>query len=351
MKLTLQELADLTGGKIIRSGAVAEFSGMASLNEADQDEVSFLGNDKYHQDYLNTTAGAVLVPAEVSAGASPDAVVALVEVENPSLAFAQVVKHFVSIGRHFSAGIDSRAIVADGVTLDPSKVAIKAGAVIEAGAVIGEGTEVSAGAVVGANVQVGKDCLIHANVTIREQCVIGDRVILQPGCVIGSDGYGYELIDGRHEKVDQVGIVVIEDDVEIGANTTIDRARFGKTVIGEGSKIDNLVQIAHNVHVGKHCLVVAQSGMAGSSSLGNYVTLAAQAGVGGHIKVHDRAVLTAQTGALKDLKGDMVYKGMPARPLREEQKKLAHIARLPKLAQEVKNLRARLDQLESGESS
>ena len=296
-------------------------------------------------------AGAVLIPAEASVGGSPDDVVALVEVENPSLAFAQVVKHFVSIARHFSPGVDSRAIVADGVTLDPSKVVVKAGAIIEAGAVIGEGTEVCAGAVVGANVQVGKNCLIHANATIREQCVIGDRVILQPGCVIGSDGYGYELIDGKHEKVDQVGIVILEDDVEIGANTTIDRARFGKTVIGEGSKIDNLVQIAHNVHIGKHCLIVAQSGMAGSSSLGNYVTLAAQAGVGGHIKIHDRAVLTAQTGALKDLKGDMVYKGMPARPLREEQKKLAHIARLPKLAQEVKNLRARLDQLESGESS
>jgi UDP-3-O-[3-hydroxymyristoyl] glucosamine N-acyltransferase len=152
-------------------------------------------------------------------------------------------------------------------------------------------------------------------------------------------------------KVDQVGIVVLENDVEIGANTTIDRARFGKTVIGEGSKVDNLVQIAHNVRIGKHCLVVAQSGMAGSSSLGNYVTLAAQAGVGGHIKIHDRAVLTAKAAAFKDLKGDMVYKGMPARPIREEQKKLAHIARLPKLAQEVKNLRARLDQLESDGTS
>jgi UDP-3-O-[3-hydroxymyristoyl] glucosamine N-acyltransferase len=351
MKLTLQELADLTGGKIIRSGAVSEFSGMASLDEADQDEVSFLGNDKYHQDYLNTAAGAVLIPAEASAGASPDDAVALLEVGNPSLAFAQVVKHFVSIARHFSPGVDPRAIVADDVTLDPSKVAIKAGAIIEAGAVIGEGTEVCAGAVVGANVQVGKDCLIHANVTIREQCVIGDRVILQPGCVIGSDGYGYELINGRHEKVDQVGIVVIEDNVEIGANTTIDRARFGKTVIGEGSKIDNLVQIAHNVRIGKHCLIVAQSGLAGSSSLGNYVTLAGQAGVGGHIKVHDQAVLTAKTVAFKDLKGGEVYMGMPARPLREEQKKLAHIARLPKLSQEVKILRARLDQLESGEGS
>ncbi|MDG1357999.1 MAG: UDP-3-O-(3-hydroxymyristoyl)glucosamine N-acyltransferase [Akkermansiaceae bacterium] len=351
MKLTLQELADLTGGKIVRSGAISEFAGMGALDEAEQLDVSFLGNEKYHQDYLETEAGVVLIPLGIASGACPCDSVALVEVENPSLAFAQVVKHFVTTTRDFIPGVAVGAIVADDATLDISKVCIKAGAIVESGAVIGDGSEVGAGSVVGAGVQVGKDCLIHANATIREQCILGDRVILQPGCVIGSDGYGYELIDGKHVKVDQVGIVVLENDVEIGANTTIDRARFGKTVIGEGSKIDNLVQIAHNVRIGKHCLVVAQSGMAGSSTLGNYVTLAAQAGVGGHIKIHDRAVLTAQTGALKDLKGDMVYKGMPARPLREEQKKLAHIARLPKLAQEVKNLRARLDQLESGQSS
>jgi len=347
MKLTLEELTDLTGGTIIRSGLVSEYSGMGALNEAEQADVSFLGNEKYHQDYLETEAGVVLIPQGIASGASPSDSVALVEVENPSLAFAHVVKRFVSSGRDFVPGIASGAIVADDVTLNESKVSIKAGAIVESGAFIGDGTELGTGSVVGKGARVGANCLIHANATIREQCVLGDRVILQPGCVIGSDGYGYELIDGKHEKVDQVGIVVLEDDVEIGANTTIDRARFGKTVIGEGSKIDNLVQIAHNVRIGKHCLVVAQSGMAGSSSLGNYVTLAAQAGVGGHIKVHDRAVLTAQTGALKDLKGDMVYKGMPARPIREEQKKLAHIARLPKLAQEVKNLRARLDQLES----
>ena len=351
MKLTLQELADLTGGKIIRSGVVSEFGGMGALDEAEQVDVSFLGNEKYHQDYLNTEAGVVLIPGGIESGGCPSDAVALIEVANPSLAFAQVVKHFVSSSRDFCPGVASGAIVADDVTLVEDKVSIKAGAIIESGAVIGNGTEVGAGSVIGEGVQVGENCLIHANATIREKCVIGDRVILQPGCVIGSDGYGYELIDGKHEKVDQVGIVVLEDDVEVGANTTIDRARFGKTVIGEGSKIDNLVQIAHNVRIGKHCLVVAQSGMAGSSSLGNYVTLAAQAGVGGHIKIHDRAVLTAQTGALKDLKGDMVYKGMPARPLREEQKKLAHIARLPKLAQEVKNLRNRLDQLESGEAA
>ncbi|MGB2402858.1 MAG: UDP-3-O-(3-hydroxymyristoyl)glucosamine N-acyltransferase [Akkermansiaceae bacterium] len=351
MKLTLEELANITGGSIARLGAVSEFEGMGALDEADQTDVSFLGNEKYHQDYLDTKAGVVLIPHELVSGASPVGSVALIEVENPSLAFAQVVKHFVSSGRDFNPGVASGAIVANDATLDEDKVCIKAGAVVESGAVIGDGTEVGAGAVVGKGARVGENCLIHANVTIREQCIIGDRVILQPGCVIGSDGYGYELIDGRHVKVDQVGIVVIENDVEIGANTTIDRARFGKTVIGEGSKVDNLVQIAHNVRIGKHCLVVAQSGIAGSSSLGNYVTLAAQAGVGGHIKIHDRAVLTAKAAALKDLKGDMVYKGMPARPIREEQKKLALIARLPKLAQEVKNLRARLDHLESDETT
>lgn len=351
MKLTLEELADITSGKIARPGAVSEFKGMGALDEAEQADVSFLGNEKYHQDYLDTKAGVVLIPCELGSGASPRDSVALIEVENPSLAFAHVVKYFVSSGRDFNPGVASGAIVSDDAVLDEGHVSIKAGAIVESGAVIGEGTEVGAGAVVGKDVRVGKNCLIHANVTIREQCIIGDRVILQPGCVIGSDGYGYELIDGRHVKVDQVGIVVLENDVEIGANTTIDRARFGKTVIGEGSKVDNLVQIAHNVRIGKHCLVVAQSGMAGSSSLGNYVTLAAQAGVGGHIKIHDRAVLTAKAAAFKDLKGDMVYKGMPARPIREEQKKLAHIARLPKLAQEVKNLRARLDQLESGGTS
>ncbi|MGB0776104.1 MAG: UDP-3-O-(3-hydroxymyristoyl)glucosamine N-acyltransferase, partial [Akkermansiaceae bacterium] len=186
---------------------------------------------------------------------------------------------------------------------------------------------------------------LHANATVRERCLIGSRVILQPGCVVGSDGYGYELVDGKHKKIDQVGIVVIEDDVEIGANTTIDRARFGKTLIGEGTKVDNLVQIAHNVRIGKHCLIVAQCGIAGSSQVGDYVTFAGQAGTTGHVKVEDKAVLTARSVAMKDLDGGQVYMGMPARPLRQEQKKLAALARLPKLMAEVKELKKRLDDL------
>lgn len=347
MKLTLDEVASLTGGKLVRTGHSSEVSGMASLDEAGPEEVSFLGNEKYYQDYLQTGAGVVLVPMEVPDEPSPADSVALIQVGNPSLAFGLVVKHFVSQSSQFTPGVHPGAHVAEGVELDPEKVCIKAGAVVESGASIGAGTEIGPGCVVGAGVSVGEDCLFYANASVREGCIIGNRVILQPGCVIGSDGYGYELVDGRHVKVDQVGIVLIEDDVEIGANTTIDRARFGKTVIGEGTKVDNLVQIAHNVRIGKHCLVVAQSGIAGSTHLGEYVTLAAQSGTSGHIKIHDRAVLAARGAALKDLKSDTVYQGFPARPIMEDKKKMAALARLPKLMQEVKELRRRLDEKES----
>lgn len=350
MKLTIQKLVELTEGKLVHPGDVTEVQAMAALDEAGKDDVSFLGNEKYHQDFLDTKAGAVLIPEGLALGESPDNSVCLIEVQNPSMAFAQVVKHFIASGPHFSAGVDAAAVVADDVKLNAEKVSIKAGAIVESGVSIGDGSEIGPGVVLGAGVQIGKNCLLHANVTVREQCIIGDRVILQPGCVIGSDGYGYELIDGKHQKVDQVGVVVLEDDVEVGANSTIDRARFGRTVIGEGSKIDNLVQIAHNVRIGKHCLVVAQSGIAGSSSLGDYVTIAAQAGVAGHIKIHDRAILAAQSAALKDLKEGMVFKGSPARPMREEQKKLAHMSRLPKIVQELKDLCQRVDKLESDES-
>jgi UDP-3-O-[3-hydroxymyristoyl] glucosamine N-acyltransferase len=159
-----------------------------------------------------------------------------------------------------------------------------------AGAIIGDGTEVGPNAVIQEKVQIGKNCHVGANVSIRERCTLGDRVAIQPGVVIGSDGYGYEFSDGCHVKIEQVGIVEIHNDVEIGANTTIDRARFGKTVIGEGTKIDNLCQIAHNVIIGKHCLIVSQSGLAGSCRIGDYVTIAAQSGVAGHVVIGDKAV-------------------------------------------------------------
>ena len=336
MKLVLEEIVTLTGGKVLQNGKHAEFSGMAALDEATSSDVSFLGNEKYYQDYLKTSAGVVFIPADVP---EHPADVALIEVENPSYAFGKIVKHFARVQRTFTPGVHPSAYVADDVAFDPDAVSVKAGAIVESGVVLGKGTEVGAGVVIGERVQIGEDCVLHANCTVRENCVIGDRVILQPGCVIGSDGYGYELIDGKQEKVDQVGIVVLGDDVEIGANTTIDRARFGKTVVGKGSKIDNLVQIAHNVQIGEHSLIVAQVGLAGSSKIGNYVTLAAQSGCSGHITIGDKSVLTARAAAMKDIPGGGVYMGMPARPMREELKKMALISRLPKLVEDVKALR------------
>lgn len=340
VELTLEEIIELTGGRVVSGASTLAYKGLESLAEAGRGDVSFLGNEKYYQDYLATAAGLVLVPDMVKEYPSGSVVL---EVANPSYAFGLVVKKLATKQRQFKVGVHPSAWIADGVVFNPDKVSIKAGAVIESGCIIGDGTEINAGVSLGEGVKVGEDCLIHANVTVREFCELANRVILQPGCVIGSDGYGYELVEGKHVKVDQVGIVVLEDDVEIGACTTIDRARFGRTVIGEGTKIDNQVQIAHNVKTGKHCLVVSQSGIAGSSELGNYVTVAAQAGVAGHIKIGDQAILMGRCGAAKNLEGGKVYMGMPARPAKEEQRKLAALGRLPKLMAEVKQLKKMLE--------
>lgn len=327
MSLTLSELARLVDGDIVRGGLDLFLEGIASLDEADSRELSFLGNDKYRQQFLATRAGAVLVARGETGGPEH---VALIAVENPSLAFGLAVKHFVSATtRIFEPGIHPRAFVDDSAKL--GSVRIHPGAVVMAGAEIGDGTEIGPNAVIGEQVKVGRDCRIHANVTIRERCTLGDRVILQPGAVIGSDGFGYEVVQGRHTKIDQVGIVEIRDDVEIGANTAIDRARFGRTIIGAGTKIDNLVQIAHNVRLGEHNLIVSQAGVAGSSRTGRYVVVAAQAGIGGHVKIGDQAVLAARTGATADLEGGQTYGGMPAQPFMDEQRQKAALRKLPDL--------------------
>jgi UDP-3-O-[3-hydroxymyristoyl] glucosamine N-acyltransferase len=266
-------------------------------------------------------------------------------VDNPSLAFAVVVRHFAEATRQFAPGIHPRAFVDPSAVLDPAKVRVQAGAVVLAGAVVGDGSDLGPNSVVSEDAVIGKDCVIMANASIRERCVLGDRVILQPGAVIGSDGYGYEFHEGRHVKIDQVGIVEIGDDVEIGANTTIDRARFGKTVIGEGSKIDNLVQIGHNCVIGKHCLIISQTGISGSSQLGDYVTAAGQVGIAGHVKIGSKAVLSARTGVTANLPGDAIYAGKPALPIREEMKLQALVRRLPKLVARVKALEEALQEV------
>jgi UDP-3-O-[3-hydroxymyristoyl] glucosamine N-acyltransferase len=333
--LTLSELARWVDGDIVRGGLDLSLTGMAALDSAGPHDVSFLGNEKYHGQFLQTQAAAIIVSRGVTDG--PEGA-ALIAVENPSLAFAIVVRHFATATKSFAPGIHPRAFVDSAAVLDPAKVRVQAGAVIMAGANVGNGSDIGLNAVISEDAIVGQDCRIMANASVRERCVLGNRVILQPGAVVGSDGYGYEFSEGRHVKIDQVGTVEIADDVEIGANTTIDRARFGKTLIGEGTKIDNLVQIGHNCVIGKHCLIVALTGMAGSSRLGDYVTVAGQGGIAGHVTVGSKAILSGRSGATRNLPGGKVYGGNPAQLLRDEMKMQAHVRRLPKLIARVKAL-------------
>ncbi len=333
--LTLSELARWIDGDIVRGELDLSFSGMAALDAAGPQEVSFLGNEKYAPLFEHTKAGAVIVPHGVTHG--PEAT-ALIAVDNPTFAFSTVVRHFAAAVQAFSPGVSPHAVIDPSAVLDLAKVRIHPGAVIMAGATIGDGTEIGPNCVIGEKVVIGRDCQLMANSTVRMFCVLGDRVILHPGVVIGSDGYGYELVDGRHVKIDQVGTVEIHDDVEIGANSTVDRARFGKTVIGEGTKIDNLVQIGHNCVIGKHCLIVAQCGISGSTRLGDYVTMAGQSGTAGHLSIGDKATIAGRGGVTVNLPGGEIYSGAPAMLYREERKLKAALRRVPKLVERVKAL-------------
>ncbi len=339
MNLSLPEVLALTGGKILpNSTPETIISGVATLADACPGEASFLGNEKYFKDFLAPQASVVLVPPALPH--YPEGVT-FIEVENPSLAFNALVDHFMKAANDFEPGISPHAFVDPSAKLDAAKVRIAAGAVIEAGAEIGDGSDIGPGCVIGKSATLGKNCKLYARVVVRERCILGNDVTIQPGAVIGSDGFGFLLNKetGRYETVDQVGIVVIGDHVDIGANTTIDRARFGRTVIEEGTKIDNLVQIAHNVTIGKHTIIVSQSGVAGSSHLGNYVTVAAQCGIAGHLHVGDQTILAARTGVMADLEGGQPYWGAPAAPFAEARKQYAAIRKLPEAFKQLRELK------------
>jgi UDP-3-O-[3-hydroxymyristoyl] glucosamine N-acyltransferase len=344
VELRLAEVVALVGGNLIAGDGATTLNGVATLEEAGPGDLSFFGVAKYRPQFEVTKAGAVLVPPGVDSG--PEGV-ALIQVEHPSFALAILAKKVAEMVRGFEPGIRSGAHVSEHAQVDPG-AAVHSGAVIEAGAVIGAGSEICAGAVVGCGVRIGADCILYQNVTVREGCLLGDRVILQPGVVIGSDGFGYEFVGGKHQKVPQLGIVVIENDVEIGANSCVDRARIGKTVIGEGSKFDNLVQVAHNVQIGKHCIIIALSGVAGSAKLHDYVTLGAQVGVGGHIEIASGVQLAGKSGVHKSITKPGPYLGAPAKPAKVEMRIWRGLAKLHETTQEVKALRKELDELKKG---
>jgi UDP-3-O-[3-hydroxymyristoyl] glucosamine N-acyltransferase len=226
-------------------------------------------------------------------------------------------------------------------------VSVAANAVIDEGAIIEAGAEIGAGCYVGRNAEIGRDSKLFANSTVHTGSTLGERVILHSGVVVGADGFGYEFDKGRHRKVRQSGIVQIDSDVEVGAGTTIDRARFGRTWIGEGTKIDNLVQIGHNVVIGRHCIVVACTAIAGSAVIGDYVVIAAQVGIAGHVIIGSQSRLGARAGVTKDVPAGSSYLGFPARKSGEERRRIALSNRLPQLLERVKELEARLEEVET----
>jgi UDP-3-O-[3-hydroxymyristoyl] glucosamine N-acyltransferase len=332
---TLEQLAKTSGGELLGDPSL-QITGAASLAEATPGEISFFVSRKYIGLLRKTRASAVFVPADFAEPIT----IPQIRVSNPTKAFEQVVLNFApkpitfAPGIHPSAVIDPSAQLGAGVSIQPQ-------AVIEAGVRIGDDTIVGAGTYIGHETVIGPACLIYPRVTIRERSRIGSRVIIHSGAVIGADGFGFEIVDGRQQKIQQLGIVQIDDDVEIGANTTIDRARFGRTWIQQGVKIDNLVQIAHNVVIGRNSVIVAQTGISGSTRVGERVTMAGQVGIVGHIEIADGSVIAAQSGVSKSLAGG-VWFGCPAVPLAEAKQQIAWIHRLGKLFARVKEIEKKL---------
>jgi len=335
MTFTLQELATLSGGELIGDPKL-QITGAASLGEATPGEISFFANRKYIGLLRKTCASAIFVPPDFAEPINA----AQVRVSNPTKAFEQVLLKFAPSAVTFAPGIHSTAIVDPSVQLG-ERVSIQPLAVIEAGTRIGDDTIVGAGSYIGHETVIGSACHIYPQVTIRERSKIGSRVIVHSGAVIGADGFGFEMVDGRQEKIQQLGIVQIDDDVEIGANTTIDRARFGRTWIQEGAKIDNLVQVAHNVVIGKNTVVAAQTGIAGSVQIGQRVLIGGQVGIIGHIEIGDNTAIGAQSGISKNISGGTWW-ASPAVPLAEAKQQIAWLRRLGKLLARIKEIEKKL---------
>ena len=331
MAFTLQELATLSGGQLEGDPELV-IKGAASLMEATADEITFFADPRYAPLLRKTQAAALFVPLDFSESTNA----ARIRVANPAKAFEQVVLKLAPEPVKFDPGVHATAVVDKSVHFADG-VSIQAHVVIEAGVKIGAGVVIGANSFVGRDVVIGAQTLIYPNVTIRERSVIGARVIIHSGAVIGADGFGFEMVEGRYTKIPQMGIVQIDDDVEIGANTTIDRARFGRTWIQRGVKIDNLVQVAHNVVIGEHTAIAAQAGMAGSVRIGKYVVIAGQAGLVGHVEVADRAIIGAQTGVTKSI-GSGPWLLSPAVPMDDAKQQIAWVHRLGKLFQRVKAL-------------
>lgn len=336
MAWSLGELAARLGAEVTNGDPAMRIQGVANPEEAGAGDLVFLVEAKYAAAVRESRAAAVVA-------CSPLAGKPTLVVKAPRVAMAQALALFEA--RPPAPGVDPTAVVHPTASLG-AEVSIGPCAVVGPGVVLGNRVRLHPGVVLGGHVTVGDDCLLYPNVVVRENCRVGARVIVQPGAVIGSDGYGFVTLgDKTHLKMPQIGVVVVEDDVEIGANVTIDRATIGETVIGRGTKIDNLAHVGHNVRVGEHVLIVSQVGISGSTTVGNRVTLAGQVGVAGHLSIGDDTVVAGKAGVTKSLPPRMMASGFPARPHREELRRQAMLDQVGGLMAEVRALRAEVEAL------
>ncbi len=338
MQKTSAELADLVQGKLEGDPALI-ITGVAALREAQPGHVCFLEHPRYVGLLVTTKASVVLLGHHIEVPKNQT----VIRVDQPSAAFGKIVALASPKLYPIQPGIHPSAFIEKNVTIHPT-ASIQAFAVIQSGTAIGANSMVGCGAYLGHEVSVGEESLIYPHVVIRERCVIGNRVILHSGAVIGSDGFGYEWEKDHYRKVPQVGMVQIDDDVEIGANTTIDRGRFGRTWIKKGVKIDNLVQIAHNVIVDEHTAIAAQAGISGSTVIGKNVRIAGQVGTVGHIQIGDGAILYAQSGVNHDVPVGQSVFGYPAQEHKEALKTHANIRRLPYLIERIRKLEKQIQE-------
>jgi UDP-3-O-[3-hydroxymyristoyl] glucosamine N-acyltransferase len=321
---TLNELAQRIGAEAVGDPAIVIHS-TNTLEDAGPGQVSFLANPKYLKLLETTRASAVIVSPAVTSGR-----VALLRAKDPYFAFRQAAVALQGYRVHPHAGIHAKAHV------DPT-------------ATVGEGSVLYPGVFVGPRARIGRDCILYSNVVVYDDCVIGDRVTVHSNTSIGPDGYGYATSKGVHHKIPQTGNVVIEDDVEIGANCSIDRAALGSTFIGRGSKLSDNITLGHGVKVGAHCLLVAQVGISGSVSIGHHVTLAGQVGVAGHLRIGDNVTVAAQSGVTNDIPEQSTVLGSPAMPIGHARRTYAVFRNLPELQERVKKLEGLVEEL--GEES
>ncbi|MBI1840482.1 MAG: UDP-3-O-(3-hydroxymyristoyl)glucosamine N-acyltransferase [Verrucomicrobia bacterium] len=331
MAYTAAEIATHLQGEVL-GDPTTMLTGFASAEGAKPGDLTFAENEYYFTRAEQGAAAAILVPAAEFTAANK----VLIRVGNPRVAFARVLPLFFPQPA-FQPGIHPTAVIHPSATIDPTA---SIGPLVYVGSQvrIGPRSSIQCGCVLGENVELGNDCQLFPRVTLYPQVRLGSRVIIHSGTVIGSDGFGYVFDENRHLKIPQVGSVVVHDDVEIGANVTVDRGALGPTVIGKGTKIDNLVQVGHNVVIGEHSLLVAQVGIAGSTRLGNYVTLGGQVGVAGHLKLGTDVTVAAQSGVMNHIPDGEKWLGSPARPDRQTKRQLIALQQLPELLRRVSEL-------------